>query len=120
MDPSYSFVFFIVFNLLKLGEFLFFSDMLNARFLRRVSEGRASRHHVSTFATTEAESLLGALFSFLWSKFLGEFDHINIHGIGVFGCFRRQRKGLESLGGPSASLSDLLSTIPLVLEVGGF
>ena len=27
---------------------------------------------------------------------------------------------MESLSGPSALLSDLLSTIPLVLEVGGF
>ena len=75
---------------------------------------------MSTFVAMEAKSLFGALFVFFWGKFLWKFDHINIHGIGVLGGSRGQGKRLESLSGPSALLSDLLSTIPLVLEVGGF
>ena len=119
MNPSYSFFIVIIFNLFELGEFLFFSGTLDARFLGGVGEGGASGRHMSTFATAEAKSLLGALLSFFRGKLLGEFDRINVHGVGVLGGSRGRRgKRLESLGGPPASLSDLLSTIPLVLGVG--
>ena len=92
-------------------------SVLNTGFLRSVGEVGASGHHMSTFAASEAESLLGTLLSFFWGKSLREFDRVNVHGVGVFGSFLRG-KGLESLSGPSASLSNLLSTIPLVLKVG--
>ena len=116
MDLSYSF-FIVIFNFLEFGEFLFFSGMLDTRFLGGVEEGGASRHHMSTFAAVEAKPLLGALLSFFQDEFLGELDHINIHGIGVFGRSGVQGKRLESLSRPPASLNDLLSAIPLILEV---
>ena len=75
---------------------------------------------MSTFAAMEAKSFLDALFTFFWGEFLGESDHIDVHGIGVLGGSRGQGERLESLGSPSASLSNLLSAIPLVLEVGRF
>ena len=84
-NPSYSFIFFIIFNLLELGEFFFLLSMLDSGFLGGVREGGASRHHMSTFATAEAKSLLGTLLSFFRGEFLGEFDYINIYGIGVLG-----------------------------------
>ena len=87
------------------------------RFLQDIREGGASRRHMSIFTASEAKSLLGALLSFFWGKFLRKFDHVNIHGIGVLGGLGRGKR-LESLGRPSVSLSDLLSTIPLVLKVG--
>ena len=40
---------------------------------------------MSTFVAMEAKSLFGALFSFFRSKFLGEFDSVNVHDIGVSG-----------------------------------
>ena len=84
-----------------------------------VREGRASRCHISTFVASKAKSFLGALLLFFKSKLLREFDRVNIHGVRVLGGFGGSRgKRLEGLGGPSASLSDLLSAIPLVLEVG--
>ena len=120
VNPSYSFFIVIVFNLLELGEFLFFLSTLDVRFLG-VGEGRASRRHMSTFSATKAESFLGALLSFFGGEFLWEFDCVNVHGVGVLGGPRGGRgEGLKSLGGPSTSLSDLLGTIPLVLEVGRF
>ena len=87
-NSSYSFVFFVVFNFLELRELFFFSGMLNTGFLGEVRESWASRCHMSTFAATKTKSFLGALFMFFWSVFLGEFDHVNIHSIGVFGCSR--------------------------------
>ena len=115
MHPSHSFFFFIIFDFLELRELLFFSGTLNARFLGGVREGRASRHHMSTFVALETKSLLGALLSFFWGKFL-DFDCINVHGIGVFGSSRR-REGLESLGRLSTLLSDLFHVVSLVLEM---
>ena len=53
---------------------------------------------MSTFATVEVESSLGALLLFLWGEFLWEFDHINVHGVGVSSGLRGGREGLESLG----------------------
>ena len=74
---------------------------------------------MSTFSASKAKSLLGALLSFFGGEFLGEFDRVNVHGVGVLSGSRGGRgKGLESLGRPSTSLSDLFGTIPLVLEVG--
>ena len=87
------------------------------RFLGGVREGGASGHHMSTFVAVETESFLGTLFMFFWSEFLGEFNHVNIYGIGVFGGSRRRGKRLQGLSGPSTSLSDLFGTVPLVLEV---
>ena len=75
---------------------------------------------MSTPAAMEAESFLSALLMFFQSEFLGEFDHVDVHGVGVFGHFGGGGEGLESLGGPSTSLSNLLCVVPLVLEVGGF
>ena len=76
---------------------------------------------MSTFSAAKAKSLLGALLSFFGGEFLGESDRINVHGVGVLGgSGGGQGEGLESLGRPSTSLSDLLSTIPLVLEVSRF
>ena len=65
MDPSYSFFIIIIFDLLELGEFLFFSGTLNTRFLGGVGEGGTSGHHMSTFVAVEAKSLLGTLLSFV-------------------------------------------------------
>ena len=90
------------------------------RFLGGVGEGGASRRHMSTFTTAEAKSFLGTLLLFFWHEFLEEFDCINVHDIGVLGDFGGQGKILESLSGPPTSLSDLLSVIPLVLEVSHF
>ena len=119
MNPSYSFLFVIVvFNLLELRELFFFLGTLDMRFLGGVREGRTSRRHMSTFLAAEVKSLLDALLSFFWGKFLREFDCVNIHGVGVLGGSRGRGKSLESLSGPSTSLSDLLSAIPLILEVG--
>ena len=56
----------------------------------------------------EAESLLDTLLLFFQSEFLWEFDHINVYGIGVFSCSRRQGERLEGLGRPSTLLSNLL------------
>ena len=67
----------------------------------------------------ETESSLGTLFLFFRGEFLGKSDCINVHGVGVFGGpWGYRGKGLESLDGPLTLLSDLLSTIPLILEVG--
>ena len=85
MDPSYSFFFIVVFNFFKFWEFLFFSGVLNVRFLGGVGEGEASRCHVSTFVAVEAEPFLGTLFPFFWGELLREFDYVNVHGIGVLG-----------------------------------
>ena len=75
---------------------------------------------MSTFVAAEAESLLGALLPFFRGQFLVEFDHVNVYGVRVLGHSEGRGKRLESLGRPSASLSDLLGVILLVLEVGGF
>ena len=109
----------IVFNLLELREFLFFSGVLDAWFLGGVGEGGASGRHMSTFSAAKAKSLLGTLLSFFRGEFLEKFDRVNVHSIGVFrGPGGRRGEGLESLGRPPTSLSDLFSTIPLVLEMG--
>ena len=84
-NPSHSFVFFVVFDLFELWESFFLSGTLDAGFLGGVGEGGASGHHMSTFSAAKAESPLGALFSFFRGEFLGKFDRVNIHGIGVFG-----------------------------------
>ena len=73
-NPSYSFVFFVIFNFLELRELFFFLDMLDMEFLGGIREGRASRHHVSTFVAMETKSFLGALFMFFRGEFLREFD----------------------------------------------
>ena len=83
MNPSYSFFIVVIFNLFELGEFLFFSGALDARFLGGVGEGGASRCHMSAFTAAEAKSFLGTLLSFFRGKLFGEFDHVNIHGVGV-------------------------------------
>ena len=119
-DPSYSIFFVIFFNFLKLGGFFFFLGLLDMGFFGRVGEDRASRHHISTFVTAETESLLCTLLMFFWGELLEEFDHINIHGVMVLCGPGGRGKRLESLGGPSTLLSNLLCTIPLILEVGGF
>ena len=85
MNLSYSFFFVVVLDFLEFGELLFFPGMLNTRFLGGVREGGASGCHMSTFVAMEAKSLLGALFLFLRSELLQEFDCINVHGIGVLG-----------------------------------
>ena len=85
MDPSYSFFFIVIFYFLELRESFFFSGMLNMRFLGGVRGCGAGRCHVSTFAALEAKSLLGTSLSFFRGEFLGEFDHIYVHGVGVFG-----------------------------------
>ena len=72
---------------------------------------------MSTFVALEAKSLFDALLSFFQGKFLREFDRIDVHGVEVFGGLLRGKR-LESLSRPSTSLSDLLGSIPLVLEVG--
>ena len=46
------------------------------------------------------------------------FEPLYIHSICVF-CLWRGGKGLEGLGGPYTKLSNLVSPIPLVLEVSG-
>ena len=120
MDPSYSFFFIVIFDFLEFGELLFFLGALNTRFLRGVGEGGASRCHMSTFAASEAKSLLGTLLLLFWGKFLGEFYRVNVHSVGVLSGSGGQGERLESLGRPPASLSDLLSMIPLVLEVSRF
>ena len=48
-----------------------------------VREGGASGRHMSTFSAAKAKSLLGALLSFLRGEFLGKFDRVNVHGVGV-------------------------------------
>ena len=88
VNPSYSFFVVIIFNLLELREFLFFSGTLDMRFLGRVGEGGASGCHMSTFSASKAKSSLGALLSFLCGQFLGELDRVNVHGVGVFGGSR--------------------------------
>ena len=85
MDLSYSLFFVVVFDLLEFGEFLFFSDMLDTEFLGGVYEGGASGCHVSTFAAVKTKSFLGALLLFFWGEFLGQLDHVNVHGVGVLG-----------------------------------
>ena len=120
VDPSYSVFFVVVFNLLELGELFFFLSALNTGFLEGVGEGRASGHYMSAFAAAETKSFLDALFSFFRRELLWKFDHVNVHSIGVFGCSGGRGKRLEGLSSPSTSLSDLLSAIPLVLEVDGF
>ena len=60
--------------------------MLDTGFLGEVGEGRASGHHVSTFLAVETESFLGTLLALFKSKFLGEFDCVNIYDIRVFSC----------------------------------
>ena len=87
------------------------------RFLGGVGEGVASGCHRSTFVALEAESLLDVLFSLFRGEFLREFDYVNIYGIEVFGSSGGQGDGLEGLSRPSTSLSNLLNTIPLILEV---
>ena len=73
---------------------------------------------MSLSVAVETESLFEAVFLFFWSKLL-EFNYINVHGVWVFGHSRRGGERLEGLSGPSTSLSDLLSLVPLVLEVDG-
>ena len=75
---------------------------------------------MSTFSVTEAKSSLGTLLAFFWGELFGEFDHVNVHGIGVLGGSGGQGKRLEGLSRPPTSLDNLFYTIPLVLEVGGF
>ena len=74
---------------------------------------------MSTLSEVEAKSLFGALLLFLGGKSLWEFDCVNIHSIGVFGC-SGGRKGLESLSRPSTSLRNLFCSVPLILTMGGF
>ena len=119
VNSSYSFFIVVIFYFLELREFLLFLGVLDVWFLRGVGEGRASRCHMSTFSAAKAEPLLGTLLSFLRGEFLGKFDCVNVHSVGVFRGSRGGRgKRLESLSGPSALLSNLLSVIPLVLEMG--
>ena len=68
-----------------LGEFLLLSGMLDVRFLGGVREGGADGRHMSAFSAMKAKSLLGALLSFFGDKFLGEFDCVNVHDVGVLG-----------------------------------
>ena len=56
------------------------------RFLGGVGEDRAGIRCVSFLAASKAESLLEAFLSLFQSKFF-DFYYIDIHGIGVFGCF---------------------------------
>ena len=119
MNPSYSFLFIIIFYLFEFKEFLSLPGALDSEFLGGVREGRTGIFHMSFLAASKAKSLFETLFSFFWSKFL-DFYYINIHSIGVFGHHSRGRgEGLEGLGGPSTSLNDLFCTIPLVLKVDG-
>ena len=74
---------------------------------------------MSLFAALKAKSFLEAFLLFLWGKLL-EFYHVNVHGIGVFSHSRGKGKGLESLGRPSASLSNLLHAVPLILKMNSF
>ena len=117
---SYSFVFIVIFYFFEFREFLFI-DMLNAGcagFLRRFREGRGSGYYMSAFSASEAKSSLSTAFLFFGGQ-LGDFDCINIHSIVVF-YFQGGGKGLEGLGGPFTLLSDLVSLIPLVLELSSF
>ena len=43
---------------------------------------------MSTFLALKAKSLLGTLLLFFLGKFLREFDHVNVHGIGALGGSR--------------------------------
>ena len=88
MNPSYSIFFIVVFNFFELREFLFFPGALNTGFLGGFGEGGASGRHMSTFVIVEAKSLLGTLLSFLRCESLWKFDHVNVHGVGVFGGSR--------------------------------
>ena len=63
-NPSYSFVFFVIFDLFELRELFLSSGALDAWFLGGVGEGRASGRHMSTFLAMKAESLHGALLLF--------------------------------------------------------
>ena len=118
VNLSYSFFVVVIFNLLELREFLFLLGVLDAGFLGGVGESGASGRRMSTFAAAKAKSPFGALLSFLGGEFLGKFDRVNVHSVGVFhGSRGGQGEGLESLGRPPTSLSDLLGAIPLVLEV---
>ena len=78
-NSSYSIFIIIIVDFLKLRELFFFPGMLDIGCLGGVQEGRASRHHMSTFVAAEAESLLGALLSFFWGELLEEFDRVNVH-----------------------------------------
>ena len=90
---------------------------LDARFLRRVWEGRAGRCHMPILAAVEAKSFLGTLLSFFWGQPFWEIDHIDVHSVEVFSHSGGRGESLESLGSPSTLLGNLLCTIPLVLEV---
>ena len=69
-NPSHSFFVIVIFNLFELGELFFLSGTLNTGFLGGVREGRASRHHMSTLVTAEAESFLGTLLLLFRGEFL--------------------------------------------------
>ena len=73
---------------------------------------------MSIFSMAEAKSFLGALLLFFWGE-LREFDHVNVYDIRVF-CHSRGWERLEGLSVPSTLLGDLLSSVPLVLEVSSF
>ena len=74
---------------------------------------------MSFLLAAETESLLEALFLFFWGKSFDLYS-INVHGIGVFGHSRERGEGLESLGGSSILLSDLVIMISLVLKMDCF
>ena len=40
---------------------------------------------MTALLATEAEALLGTLLVFFWGELFGEFDHIDVHGVEVFG-----------------------------------
>ena len=89
-------------------------------FLKGVGEVGTGICHAILFLALEAKPLLETFFLLFQSKLL-DFHCVNIHGIGVLGsCSRGRGEGLEGLGGPSTSLSDLFHMIPLVLKVDGF
>ena len=70
-------------------------------------------------SAAETEPLFETLFSLFWGEFLDFYD-VNIYDIGVSSHLWRERKGLESLGGPSALLCNLFCVVLLVLEMDRF
>ena len=72
---------------------------------------------MSLLSAMKAEPFLGAFPPFFWGQF-GQSDHVNIHGVRVFGGSQEGGERLEDLNGPSTLLSDLFDVVPLVLEMG--
>ena len=81
-------------------------------------KGGAGRCHISILTAAEAESFLGTFFLLFMGQFWN-FNCVYVHGVEVFDSGGRG-EGLEGLGGLSTTLGNLVSAVPLVLEMSSF